>query len=160
MTTTPSRILTSHVGSLPRSETLVNLLEQRENGVPYDVAAFDRAVAQFVAALVTRQVETGIDIVSDGEASKISYATYVRNRLTGFASQAESSKPHVDLKPFPEFQRRMTLLTGTRRFNGWPASDLSRHITGRRCRKISPICRPPSMLPNPSVPFSKLPRQA
>jgi 5-methyltetrahydropteroyltriglutamate--homocysteine methyltransferase len=68
MTTTPSRILTSHVGSLPRSETLVNLLEQREKGVPYDVAAFDRAVAQFVTALVKRQVETGIDIVSDGEA--------------------------------------------------------------------------------------------
>jgi 5-methyltetrahydropteroyltriglutamate--homocysteine methyltransferase len=95
MTTSPSRILTSHVGSLPRSETLVTLLEQRENGVPYDVAAFDRTVARFVAALVKRQVDIGLDIVSDGEASKISYATYVRDRLTGFtdASQGEASKP-------------------------------------------------------------------
>jgi 5-methyltetrahydropteroyltriglutamate--homocysteine methyltransferase len=118
MTTSSSRILTSHVGSLPRPHALVNFLEKRQNSVPYDGAAFDRAVAQFVAALVKRQVDTGIDIVSDGEASKMSYATYVRNRLTGFAdaSQVESSKPHLDLKPFPEFQRRMTLLTGTRRF--------------------------------------------
>ncbi len=118
MTTSQSRILTSHVGSLPRSEALVTFLEQRENDVPYDVAAFDREVAEFVVASVKRQVETGIDIVSDGEASKISYATYVRNRLTGFAdaSQSEPSKPHLDLKPFPEFQRRIALLTGTRRF--------------------------------------------
>jgi 5-methyltetrahydropteroyltriglutamate--homocysteine methyltransferase len=118
MTTSQNRVLTSHVGSLPRSETLVAFLERREIDVPYDVTAFDREVAQFVAASVKRQVETGIDIVSDGEASKVSYAVYVRNRLTGFAdaSQGESSKPHLDLKPFPEFQRRMALLTGTRRF--------------------------------------------
>ena len=118
MTTSPSRILTTHVGSLPRPEMLLTLLQQREDGVLGDVAAFDRAVARSVAALVRRQVETGIDIVSDGEAGKISYATYVRNRLAGFAdvSQSETSQPHLDVSPFPEFQRRMALLTGTRRF--------------------------------------------
>ena len=118
MTTSPSRILTTHVGSLPRPEMLLTLLQQREDGVLGDVAAFDRAVARSVAALVRRQVETGIDIVSDGEAGKISYATYVRNRLAGFAdvSQSEKSQPHLDVSPFPEFQRRMALLTGTRRF--------------------------------------------
>jgi 5-methyltetrahydropteroyltriglutamate--homocysteine methyltransferase len=118
MKTSRDRILTSHVGSLPRPETVVGWLERRENGASFDPDEFDRQIADAVAALVRRQVDIGIDIVSDGEASKISYATYVHDRLTGFAEagQGEPAKPHRDLEAFPDFRRRMALLTGNRRF--------------------------------------------
>ncbi|MGH7073744.1 MAG: cobalamin-independent methionine synthase II family protein [Stellaceae bacterium] len=118
MKTSQDRILTSHVGSLPRTETIIDLLTRRENGTAFDPAEFDRRIVDAVCTLVSRQVEIGIDVVSDGEASKISYATYVHDRLTGFAdaAQEESARPHRDLQPFPEFRRRMALLTGTRRF--------------------------------------------
>ena len=118
MKTSQDRILTTHVGSLPRSEAVVALLEARENRAPFDAAAFDREMRQAVADIVTRQVELGIDIVSDGETSKISYATYVRERLDGFSEEGstEMPKPHLDVRPFPELQRKMALLTGPRRF--------------------------------------------
>jgi 5-methyltetrahydropteroyltriglutamate--homocysteine methyltransferase len=114
--TSRDRILTTHVGSLPRSDAVVDLLTRRENG---DAAPeFDDTVRAAVAAIVRRQVDLGIDVVSDGETGKISYATYVKDRLTGFADEGatESAKPHLDLQPFPELRRRMALLTGTRRF--------------------------------------------
>jgi 5-methyltetrahydropteroyltriglutamate--homocysteine methyltransferase len=71
-----------------------------------------------VAEIVARQVKTGIDIVSDGETSKISYATYVRDRLSGFSEEGstEVPKPHLDVAPFPDLARKMALLTGPRRF--------------------------------------------
>lgn len=71
-----------------------------------------------VADIVRRQVDIGIDIVSDGETSKISYATYVKNRLTGFSEEGstEPARPHLDMKPFPDLQRKMALLTGKRKF--------------------------------------------
>ena len=118
MKTSTDRILTTHVGSLPRTDAVVALLEARENRVSFDAAAFDRAIRQAVLDIVKRQVETGIDIVSDGETSKISYATYVRDRLTGFSEEgsAEPPKPHLDMAPFPELRRRMGLLTGGQRF--------------------------------------------
>ena len=78
------RILTTHVGSLPRSAAVVELLLKRENGEPYDADAFWKTMADAVDALVARQVATGIDIPSDGETSKIGYATYVKDRLSGF----------------------------------------------------------------------------
>jgi 5-methyltetrahydropteroyltriglutamate--homocysteine methyltransferase len=118
MKTSQDRILTTHVGSLPRSDTVVALLEARENRTPFDAAAFDRAMRQAVADIVRRQVELGIDIVSDGETSKISYATYVRDRLDGFSEEGstEMPRPHLDVRPFPDLQRKMALLTGPRRF--------------------------------------------
>jgi 5-methyltetrahydropteroyltriglutamate--homocysteine methyltransferase len=118
MKTSTDRILTTHVGSLPRSEAVVALLEARENRAPFDAAAFDREMRQAVADIVKRQVELGIDIVSDGETSKISYATYVRDRLEGFSEEGstEMPKPHLDVRPFPDLQRKMALLTGPRRF--------------------------------------------
>ena len=118
MKTSQDRILTTHVGSLPRSETVVALLEARENRAPFDAAAFDREMRHAVADIVQRQVEFGIDIVSDGETSKISYATYVRDRLDGFSEEGstEMPKPHLDVRPFPDLQRKMALLTGPRRF--------------------------------------------
>jgi len=116
--TSLDRILTTHVGSLPRSEAVVDLLQQRESGATVDAAAFDRIMQQAVADIVRRQVVLGIDVVSDGETSKISYATYVKDRLSGFSEKGstEASKPHLDVAPFPELRRKMALLTGARRF--------------------------------------------
>jgi 5-methyltetrahydropteroyltriglutamate--homocysteine methyltransferase len=112
------RILTSHVGSLPRSADVLRVLEQRENEGATDNAEFDGVIADAVARVVARQVRTGIEVVSDGEMSKISYATYVHDRLAGFSSEGgtESAKPHLDVAPFPAFREKMAQLTGKRRF--------------------------------------------
>ena len=87
MKTSQDRILTTHVGSLPRTERIVGLLEKRENGIEFDAGIFDESIRQAVIENVRRQTEIGIDAVSDGEASKISYATYVKDRLTGFSDE-------------------------------------------------------------------------
>ena len=118
MKTSQDRILTTHVGSLPRTNAVVALLEARENRQAFDSGAFDREVAQAVLDIVRRQAEIGIDVVSDGETSKISYATYVRDRLDGFSEEGstEVPKPHLDVQPFPDLQKKMALLTGPRRF--------------------------------------------
>ncbi len=78
------RILTTHVGSLPRPQVLVDLLVRKDQNQPYDHAEFDREVTKAVAEIVAHQVAVGIDVVSDGEASKVGYATYIKERLTGF----------------------------------------------------------------------------
>ena len=118
MRTSEKQILTTHVGSLPRTEEVVALLERRENGQAVDAAAFNATIGAAVVDIVKRQVEIGIDAVSDGETSKISYATYVKDRLTGFSDEGSTqpAKPHRDLQPFPDLQRKMALLTGNRRF--------------------------------------------
>ena len=118
MKTSEERILTTHVGSLPRTDTVVGYLEQYEAGAAIDQRGFDEAMQLAVANIVKKQVEIGIDVVSDGETIKISYATYVKDRLTGFAEEGatESAKPHLDLQPFPGLRRKMALLTGPRRF--------------------------------------------
>ncbi len=118
MKTSQDRILTTHVGSLPRSDVMVELLQARELRQAYDKGQFDRELHKAVLETVKRQVEVGIDIVSDGENGKISYATYVRDRLDGFSEEGstETPKPHLDVAPFPDLQRKMALLTGARRF--------------------------------------------
>jgi 5-methyltetrahydropteroyltriglutamate--homocysteine methyltransferase len=110
-------ILTTHVGSLPRTDAVVELLERRESGSELDEAAHT-IVQRSVADIVSRQVEIGIDVVSDGETTKMSYATYVKDRLTGFSEEGptKAATPHLDVAPFPDFQRKMELLTGARRF--------------------------------------------
>ena len=100
------RILTTHVGSLPRSQEVVDFLFKQDRGEPYDRAGFDAAMTRGVAEVVGKQVEAGIDIVSDGETSKISYATYIRHRLTGF--EGDSSRPTPqDLDDYPAFRDRL-----------------------------------------------------
>jgi 5-methyltetrahydropteroyltriglutamate--homocysteine methyltransferase len=112
------RILTTHVGSLPRTEAVLAALERRESGPGTDAADIDATIRRRVEEVVQRQVATGIDIVSDGETGKVSYATYVKDRLTGFSDEGstEPLKPHLDVAPFPELRRRLALLTGPRRF--------------------------------------------
>ena len=94
------RILTTHVGSLPRSQAVADVLFARERGDVRDVAADAGVIAAAVNDVVTRQVATGIDVVSDGEMSKISYATYVARRFSGFAGDTPR-EPGQDLVEFP-----------------------------------------------------------
>ena len=109
------RILTTHVGSLPRSKEVADLLYLRENGQPYAAAEFDAVMAASVAAVVQRQAQTGIDIVSDGETSKIGYATYIRERLTGFAGD-NPRQVALDLQEYPDFRARMAVFAGKQSF--------------------------------------------
>jgi 5-methyltetrahydropteroyltriglutamate--homocysteine methyltransferase len=118
MKTSDQRILTTHVGSLPRTEVVVRLLDAREGRVAHDAAEFDRTIRRAVLDIVKQQAEIGVDIVSDGETSKISYATYVHDRLAGFSEEGTpgAPKPHLDVAAFPEFRKRMAQFTGAQRF--------------------------------------------
>ncbi len=107
-----TRILTTHVGSLPRTQEVVDFIFARERGEPYDPAAFDACMTEAVSETVRKQVEAGVDIVSDGETSKISYATYVKDRYTGFSGDSPRNAP-ADLKMFPGFLQRLADEGGT-----------------------------------------------
>ena len=107
-----SKILTSHVGSLPRSQAVVDYIFARENEQPYDETQFDECMKSSVADTVHKQKLAGIDIVSDGETSKISYATYVKDRYTGFSGDSPRNPPE-DLKLFPGFLQRLANDGGT-----------------------------------------------
>jgi 5-methyltetrahydropteroyltriglutamate--homocysteine methyltransferase len=104
-------ILTTHVGSLPRPEAITPLLLDREHGTRFDRDEFDSAMAEAVADVVNWQVGLGIDEVSDGEMSKITYSTYVKDRMTGFGGDTPR-KPALDLAPYPELRQRMAAATG------------------------------------------------
>jgi 5-methyltetrahydropteroyltriglutamate--homocysteine methyltransferase len=110
------RILTTHVGSLPRSAAVLELLLQKERGADYDRAAFGRVLAAAVDEIVARQVEAGIDIVSDGEASKIGYATYVKGRLSGFEGH-NPRRPSLDMAPYPQLREAMARMAGKQSFD-------------------------------------------
>jgi len=105
-------VLTTHVGSLPRTQEIVDFIFAREKEQPYDQAAFDAAMTAAVSATVARQKAAGVDIVSDGETSKISYATYVKDRYTGFDGDSPRNAP-ADLKLFPTFLQRLADDGGT-----------------------------------------------
>jgi 5-methyltetrahydropteroyltriglutamate--homocysteine methyltransferase len=94
------RILTTHVGSLPRSQAVTDVVFARERDEVRDVAADDAVISAAVADVVRQQVATGIDVVSDGEMSKISYATYIAKRFSGFAGDTPR-EPGQDLVEFP-----------------------------------------------------------
>jgi len=100
------RFLTTHTGSLPRPEDLVRTMFAKEESVPVDPVALKVRIRSAVAAIVEKQIEAGIDIVNDGEMSKPSYATYIKDRLDGFGGE---SHPLIyqDLVDFPEFARRV-----------------------------------------------------
>jgi 5-methyltetrahydropteroyltriglutamate--homocysteine methyltransferase len=115
MNRSTDRILTTHVGSLPRGAGLLALLYKKENGEPYDKAAFDAVVAAAVEDVVAKQAELGIDVVSDGEMSKVGYATYIKDRLSGFAGHYPRP-PHLDLAPHPEFRDAMARMIGKQTF--------------------------------------------
>lgn len=107
-----SRILTTHVGSLPRSQAVTDGVFARENEQPFDEQALANTIAEAVDEVVRKQVEAGVDLVSDGEMSKISYATYIKDRITGFEGDSERNPPS-DLEEFPGFLQRQASSGGT-----------------------------------------------
>ncbi len=109
------RILTTHVGSLPRSEAVTEVLFARERGEARDEATDDAVIAQAVAEVVRRQVGLGIDVVSDGEMSKISYATYIAERFAGFAGDT-AREPGQDLVEFPGLLKKLADRGSTARY--------------------------------------------
>ena len=111
-----SRILTTHVGSLPRTQDVVDFIFARENGKDYSQADFDACMTAAVSETLRKQVAAGVDIVSDGETSKISYATYVKDRYTGFDGDSPRNAP-ADLKKFPRASWKKILPTSRR---AWP----------------------------------------
>ena len=113
------RILTTHVGSLPRPPDLLEFLEARETGLNFEQPAFDACLALAVREIVEKQVAAGIDIVCDGELGKISYTFYVRHRLSGITAfrggdndQPPPSAAHRDLLDHPDYMERLNQARG------------------------------------------------
>ena len=111
MKTSRDRILTTHVGSLPRPAALREVLVKKDKGEPYDKAELARLTKDAVAGIVRRQAEAGVDIVDDGEMSKPGYSTYVADRLSGFAGH-EPALPRLDTGPHPNFNAAYARMTG------------------------------------------------
>ena len=106
------RILTTHVGSLPRPNDMAEALLARQRAEPMEPDAFAATVRRAVADAVAKQTEAGVDVVSDGEMSKISYSTYITDRLTGFEGNSPR-KVNLDIAPYPEFREKMVRITGS-----------------------------------------------
>jgi 5-methyltetrahydropteroyltriglutamate--homocysteine methyltransferase len=115
MRTSTDRILTTHVGSLPRSQAVTDVLFGREHNTITDAAAAGKVIADAVEAVVQRQVAAGVDVVSDGEMSKISYATYIADRFTGFDGDTPRD-PGQDLVEFPRLLEKLAKLGSTAKY--------------------------------------------
>jgi 5-methyltetrahydropteroyltriglutamate--homocysteine methyltransferase len=113
--TSQDRILVTLVGSLPRSQAVTDVLFARERGESLDESAANATIAEAVKAAVARQVASGVDVVSDGEMSEISYATYIKNRLTGFAGDTPR-EPGQDLVEFPRILQRLAATGATAKY--------------------------------------------
>jgi len=100
------RILTTHTGSLPRPDDLITIMRAKEFGEPYDTSALGARVKTAVAETVRKQVDAGVDVVNDGEMGKPSYATYVKDRLSGFEGGKSAPIMAGDLAEFPGFIKR------------------------------------------------------
>ena len=107
-----TKILTTHVGSLPRSKILSEFLFTKDKGESFNLNEFDEVVSQNVHEIVKKQLDIGIDFISDGEMSKISYATYVKERINGFSGESERRAP-ADLDAFPEYKEKIAKSGGT-----------------------------------------------
>ena len=112
MKTSQDRILTTHVGSLPRPPELRQLLVRKDQGESYDQGELDRLVCEAVLDIVRRQAAVGVDIVNDGEMSKPGYSTYIADRLTGFAGH-QPAKPRLDTRDHPNFNAAYERMTGS-----------------------------------------------
>ena len=126
------RFLTTHTGSLPRPDDLVRAMFAMEEGVPVDRAALAARISEAVGEVVKKQVEAGVDLVNDGEMSKPSYATYVKDRLTGFAGTSNTFV-YQDLAEFPNLAKRVF---------GDPG----------RSRRRTPACTGPIRVSDPAAP--------
>ena len=106
------KIKTTHVGSLPRSKDLSELLFKKDKKENINLDLFDQIVKRDVKNIVKKQIDIGIDSISDGEMSKISYATYVKDRIDGFSGESERKAPK-DLDDYPSFKERIARTGGT-----------------------------------------------
>ena len=102
-----SRVLTTHVGSLPRPQDVVDVIWAEDKGKPVDADEYDRVIGEAVRDRVAHQVEAGVDLVSDGEMGKIGYATYIRHRLSGFEIGDVPRATPADLDAYPRFRNRL-----------------------------------------------------
>src|SRR6201996_9451197 len=119
-----AQIRTTHVGSLPRPPELVELVFAEDRGEPVDRERYEQLLDEAVRDRVLRQVESGIDVVSDGEMSKIGYATYIRHRLSGFEVGDVPRATPADLDAYPAFRDRLA-------------------AKGATAKYLRPICRGP-----------------
>jgi 5-methyltetrahydropteroyltriglutamate--homocysteine methyltransferase len=110
------RILTTHVGSLPRPQDVVDVVFAQDRDEPVDPAEYDRVITAAVADRVAHQAQAGVDVVSDGEMSKIGYATYIRHRLSGFEVGDMPRATPADLDAFPRFRDRLAAEGGSARY--------------------------------------------
>ena len=117
MRTSSDRILTTHVGSMPRQQYVVDQLFAQDKGEAYNPEDFDEVMTRAVQEVAERQVQSGVDIISDGEMSKISYATYIRHRLTGFEIDDVPRATPKDLDDFPAFKQRLAAQGGTPKYH-------------------------------------------
>lgn len=115
MKTSGKRILTTHVGSLPRPAALADILLQMDRGEADDSGEFAKVIASAVTTAVRRQADVGIDIPSDGEQSKVGYATYMMDRLNGFGGHVER-KPALDFVAYPELYEAIGRMIGRQQF--------------------------------------------
>ena len=106
------KIKTTHVGSLPRSKKLSEILFKKDKNEVFDQLELDKIIEEDVNKIVKKQIDIGIDIISDGEMSKISYATYVKDRLHGFSGESERRAPK-DLDDFPSYKEKIAKSGGT-----------------------------------------------
>ncbi len=117
MKTSTDRILTTHVGSMPRPQAVVDQLFAQDQGQAYDQAEFDQVMQRAVREVAAKQVAAGVDIISDGEMSKISYATYIRHRFTGFEIDEVPRATPKDLDDFPAYKQRLADAGGTPKYH-------------------------------------------
>ncbi len=130
-----ARIPTTHVGSLQRPQEVVDVVFAEDRGEAVDRAEFDRVIGEAVLDRVRHQVQAGIDYVSDGEMSKIGYATYIRHRLSGFEVGDVPRATPADLDAYPRFRDRLAQEGGSARY-------------------LRPICRGPIAYEHPDPRWS------
>ena len=116
MQTSTDRILTTHVGSMPRPEELTEILYKIEFNEPYENNNFIALLESSVSSIVSAQIEWGLDIINDGEMGKTGYSTYIQQRLDGFSGESASIR-FDDMSNFPEYRRNQAKAAGTRRLN-------------------------------------------
>jgi 5-methyltetrahydropteroyltriglutamate--homocysteine methyltransferase len=109
------RILTTHTGSLPRPDDLIRIMWAKGDGIPVDEKALEERVESAVEEIVRRQVEAGISVINDGEMSKPSYATYVKDRLNGFGGESIEKYYFADLAEFPRSNEIVAANPGRRK---------------------------------------------
>ena len=100
------RFLTTHTGSLPRPDDLIRMMYAKEEGIPVDPTALATRVKAAVAEVVKKQADAGVDLINDGEMSKPSYATYIKDRLDGFGGSGNTFV-YQDLAEFPRLEKRV-----------------------------------------------------